>query len=99
MSEIRVPVDELARVADLLTRTEQLMGDSLIRSMGGMVDAMGDKRMRDAGRDFEKSWGDGRFVLGRDLVALRDASRTAADAFRSTDEQAANALTESSGGQ
>jgi hypothetical protein len=99
MSEIRVPVDELARVADLLSRTEQLMGDSLVRSMGGMVDAMGDRRVQDAARDFEKSWGDGRFVLGRDLVALRDASRTAADAFRGTDEQTANALTQGNGGQ
>lgn len=99
MSEIRVPVDELTRVAELLSRTEKLMGDSLVRSMGGMVDAMGDKRMRDAARDFEKSWGDGRFVLGRDLVALRDASRTAADAFRDTDEQTANTLTEGREGQ
>lgn len=99
MSEIRVPVDELARVADLLSRTEQLMGDSLVSSMGGMVDALGDQRMRDAAQDFEGSWGDGRYVLGRDMVALRDASRSCADAFRQTDEQTVNALVEGNGGQ
>jgi hypothetical protein len=94
MSEIRVPVDELDKVADLLQRTKDMMGDNLIKSMGDMVEAMGDKKLRSAARDFEKSWGDGRFVLGRDLQALRDASRACADAFRETDEQTVNALVE-----
>jgi hypothetical protein len=67
--------------------------------MGGLVDAMGDTGLRDAARDFESSWGDGRHVLGRDLDALRDASRACADAFRQVDEQTVNALVEGEAGQ
>ncbi|MFC0109613.1 hypothetical protein [Kibdelosporangium aridum] len=99
MSLIEIPADELRRVADLLQRTKDLMGSDLVKSMGDVVEALADQKLETAAWDFEKAWGDGRYVLGRDLDGLRDASRAVADAFQQTDEQTVNALTEGENGQ
>ncbi|PMR59982.1 hypothetical protein C1A38_16295, partial [Verrucosispora sp. ts21] len=37
-----------------------------IRSMGAVVDTLGQRELEDAAREFEKRWGDSRYVIGRD---------------------------------
>jgi hypothetical protein len=93
MSVIDVPGDELERVHDLLQRTKDLMDSSQVQSMDHVVDNLGQRDLESAAYDFEKRWGDGRFVVYRDLDGLRDAAKAVADAFQETDEQTVNALT------
>jgi hypothetical protein len=93
MSLIDVPGSELLRVHDLLQRTKDLMDSGSIKKLGGLVDALGQDELEGAARKFEKSWGDGRYVVGRDLEGVRDAAKSVADAFRQTDDATAEALT------
>ncbi|MEV6365941.1 hypothetical protein FXF53_24460 [Micromonospora sp. WP24] len=93
MSVIDVPGVELERVHDLLQRTKDLMDSAPIRSMGSVVDTLGQRELEKAAHEFEKRWGDGRHVVAKDLEGVRDASKAVADAFRETDEQTVNALT------
>ncbi|WP_433119404.1 hypothetical protein [Micromonospora sp. CA-246542] len=93
MSEILVPGAELERVHELLRRTKELMDSASVRSMGAVVDTLGQRGLEDAARNFEKRWGDGRHVVGKDLGGVRDAAKAVADAFRETDTQTVNALT------
>ncbi|MBY8874510.1 hypothetical protein K7640_22030 [Micromonospora sp. PLK6-60] len=92
MSVIDVPGAELIRVHDLLQRTRELMDSSPIRSMGPVVDTLGQRELESAAREFEKRWGDGRYVVAKDLEGVRDAAKAVADAFRETDDQTAAAL-------
>ncbi|MFC4020556.1 hypothetical protein ACFOW4_21805 [Micromonospora sp. GCM10011542] len=93
MSVIDVPGAELERIHDLLQRTKDLMDSAPIRSMGHVVDTLGQRDLQKAAHDFEKRWGDGRHVVAKDLEGVRDAAKAVADAFRETDEQTVNALT------
>ena len=93
MSTIDVPGDELMRVHDLLQRTSDLMDGASVRSMGDAVDALGHRWIADAGHGFEKKWGDGRYVLHKDLTGVRDAAKAVADAFQQTDDLTVDALT------
>ena len=92
MSVIDVPGAELERVHDLLRRTKELMDSASIRSMGAVVDTLGQRDLEGAAHEFEKRWGDGRYVLAKDLDGVRDAAKAVADAFRETDEQTVAAL-------
>ncbi|WP_422772899.1 hypothetical protein ACN28C_07995 [Plantactinospora sp. WMMC1484] len=92
MSVIDVPGAELERVHDLLQRTKELMDSSSIRSMGPVVDTLGQRELEAAAREFEKRWGDGRYVVAKDLEGVRDAAKAVADAFRETDDQTAASL-------
>ncbi|MGW3786521.1 hypothetical protein ACWD5Z_18205 [Micromonospora chokoriensis] len=92
MSVIDVPGTELMRVHDLLQRTRELMDSSPIRSMGPVVDTLGQRELEGAAREFEKRWGDGRYVVAKDLEGVRDAAKAVADAFRETDDQTAASL-------
>jgi len=92
MSVIDVPGGELERVHDLLRRTKELMDSASIRSMGAVVDTLGQRELEGAAREFEKRWGDGRYVLAKDLDGVRDAAKAVADAFWETDEQTVAAL-------
>lgn len=93
MALIDVPGDELMRVHDLLRRTKEMMGTGITRDMGDRVEALGHRELRAAGEDFERSWGDGRYVVGRDLEGIRDAAKSVAEAFAQTDQATADALT------
>ncbi|MEV4810100.1 hypothetical protein [Micromonospora avicenniae] len=92
MSVIDVPGVELERVHDLLQRTKDLMDSAPIKSMGHVVDTLGQRELEKAAHEFEKKWGDGRHVVAKDLEGVRDAAKAVADAFRETDEQTVNAL-------
>ncbi|MEU8256627.1 hypothetical protein AB0C06_20460 [Micromonospora inaquosa] len=92
MSVIDVPGAELERVHDLLQRTKELMDGSSVRSMGPVVDTLGQHELEAAAREFEKRWGDGRYVVAKDLEGVRDAAKAVADAFRETDDQTVAAL-------
>ena len=92
MSLIDVPGDELMRVHDLLQRTKDLMDSQVIRSMGHLVDDLGQRTLESAAQTFEKSWSDGRYVIGRDLDGVRDASKAVVDAFQKTDDSTVDAL-------
>ncbi|MFI5934100.1 hypothetical protein [Actinoplanes sp. NPDC051494] len=89
---IDVPGDELERVHELLRRTKDLMDSSPIRGMGREVDSLGHRGLQKAARHFEKRWGDGRHVVGKDLSGVRDAAKAVADAFAETDTAVGNAL-------
>jgi hypothetical protein len=93
MSLIDVPGDELMRVHDLLQRTKDMMDSGPTAAMGGLVDSLGQPDLEGAARHFEKRWADGRYVLGRDLVGVRDAARSVAEAFQQTDDSTVAALT------
>ncbi|MEU7755777.1 hypothetical protein AB0B57_24155 [Micromonospora sp. NPDC049101] len=93
MSVIHVPGAELERVHELLRRTKELMDSASIRSMGAVVDTLGQRNLEDAAHHFEKRWGDGRHVVAKDLEGVRDAAKAVADAFKEADTQTANALT------
>ena len=93
MSVIDVPGDELERVHDLLQRISDLMNSNQIRNMGAEVDTLGHRDLEKAGHHFEKRWGDGRHVVGKDMEGVRDAAKAVADAFREADEQTGAALT------
>ncbi|MET7747939.1 hypothetical protein [Micromonospora sp. NPDC005367] len=95
MSVIDVPGVELERVHDLLQRTKDLMDSAPIKSMGHVVDTLGQRELEKAAHEFEKKWGDGRHVVAKDLEGVRDAAKAVADAFRETDEQTVNALKDS----
>ncbi|MER7440375.1 hypothetical protein [Micromonospora avicenniae] len=95
MSVIDVPGVELERVHDLLQRTKDLMDSAPIKSMGHVVDTLGQRELEKAAHEFEKKWGDGRHVVAKDLEGVRDAAKAVADAFRETDEQTVNALNDS----
>jgi hypothetical protein len=94
MSLIDVPGDELMRVHDLLQRTKDMMDSGPTAAMGGLIDSLGQPDLQGSARHFEKRWGDGRYVLGRDLVGVRDAAKAVAEAFRETDDSTVAALTE-----
>lgn len=94
MALIDVPGDELMRIHDLLRRTKEMMDTGITREMGrARFDALGNRTLQDGARDFERSWGDGRFVLGRDLEGVRDAAKAVVDAFEQTDQATVDALT------
>ena len=93
MSVIDVPGDELERVHDLLQRISDLMNSNQIRNMGAEVDTLGHRDLEKAGHHFEKRWGDGRHVVGKDMEGVRDAAKAVADAFKEADEQTGAALT------
>ena len=59
MSVIHVPGAELERVHELLRRTKELMDGTAVRSMGSVVDTLGQRNLEDAAHQFEKRWGDG----------------------------------------
>jgi hypothetical protein len=92
VSLIDVPGSELLRVHDLLQRTQDLMDSGPVASMGHLVQLLGQRDLQSAGQRFEKSWSDGRHVIGKDLGDIRDASKAVADAFQQTDEAVINAL-------
>ncbi|MEV4758827.1 hypothetical protein AB0J86_27535 [Micromonospora sp. NPDC049559] len=92
MSVIDVPGAELERVHDLLQRTKDLMDSAPIKAMGHLVDSLGQHDLESAAHEFEKRWGDGRHVVGKDLEGVRDAAKSVADAFRTTDEETVAAL-------
>jgi hypothetical protein len=98
MSLIDVPGDELMRVHDLLQRTKDMMDSGPTAAMGGLVDSLGQPDLEGAARHFEKRWADGRYVLGRDLVGVRDAAKSVVDAFQQTDDATVAALSSTEGG-
>ncbi|GAA5192383.1 hypothetical protein GCM10023322_51860 [Rugosimonospora acidiphila] len=92
MTVIDVPGEELQQVHDLLQRTSDLMDSSPIKSMGSVVDTLGQKDLESAAHNFESKWSDGRYVVSKDLTGVRDAAKSVVDAFAQTDEQTVAAL-------
>jgi predicted lipid-binding transport protein (Tim44 family) len=93
MALIDVPGDELMRVHALLQRTKDMMDTGLTAALGDQIAALGHEELQAASYDFERSWADGRTVVGRDLEGVRDAAKAVVDAFAQTDQATVDALT------
>ncbi|MFJ9627223.1 hypothetical protein ACIRU8_05900 [Streptomyces sp. NPDC101175] len=93
MAEIDMPGDEVERLGQLLGRVMDLIET---RSTGFNANDVG-APLVDAGSNFDKKWGDGRFQLKRNSKDLKDACEAIVKAFADADEKMGSQLTNTDG--
>jgi hypothetical protein len=88
--QVRVPGAELEELRDLLHRVARFVDDE---TRVNVLDEAVGAPLRDAARNFEDRWADGRYQLRKQCDELAGAITTILDTFTQTDDQVADPLT------